>query len=179
MTQTPSRLSSYEPTSHKELKDRARALVFFGYLGWRSQRRRDILEKIQTYLAKHANWSVVYKRSTDVLAQANAYKDAKVCLIPHAYHNISGGEYHRLSEFGPFGCVPVLENFADSIGIESYRRCGGAIFTNYNDLLAVSEDVVTKIDRGTYAGPNSKSIASWWKKGIQWEDILSSHLSTG
>lgn len=169
MTQSPSRLSSFEPTMHKELKDRKHALVFFGYLGWKSQRRRDILEQMKSY---PADWNIIYEQSTDSKFQADSYKDAMVCLISHAYHNESGGEYHRLSEFGPFGCVPVLERFADTIGIESYQRCGGAIFTNYSNLLTTSEDVIYKIRHGLYEGPSSKAIAAWWKAGIQWETIL-------
>lgn len=169
MTQSPSRLSSFEPTVHKELKDRKHAFVFFGYLGWRSQRRRDLLEQIKSY---PADWNIIYEQSQDSKVQADSYKDAKVCLILHAYYSESGGEYHRLSEFGPFGCVPVLEQFADTIGIESYRRCGGAIFTNYSNLLNASEDVVYKIDHGLYDGPSVAAIVAWWKAGIQWEKIL-------
>jgi hypothetical protein len=113
----------------------------------------------------------MFETNTDIQVQSEAYKNAKVCLIPHAYDWKSGGEYHRLSELGPFGCVPVLENFSDNIGIESYQRCGGAVFANYDDLLTTAEDVISKVDQGLYS---SRSIKNWWKAGIAWDTILPS-----
>lgn len=106
---------------------------------------------------------------------ANAYKDAKVCLVPHAYNSTGAGEYHRLSEFARFGCVPVMENFGEEIGVESFKRCGGAVFTSFDKLMEKASEVVAEIDRGVYDG-RSNSIARWWKDGIQWEKFLTTVL---
>ena len=174
MTQSPSRISSQEPPIPKELKERTHAIVFFGYLGPRSQRRRDLREKIKL-LDRQNKQNIIFEQSTDTNYQAVAYADAKVCLIAHAYHNQSGGEYHRLSEFGPFGCVPVLEEFSDTIGLNSFSRCGGAVFTSYQNLLTTAEDIITWIDEGKYR-LSSRSISNWWRAGIQWEAMLPSLL---
>ena len=86
----------------------------------------------------------------------NSYKEGKVCILPHTHGAISGGEYHRYSEFAPFGCVPVIEHFADTIGIEVYEQCGGAVFASYEEIWETAIDVVQKIDRGLYIGSSQR-----------------------
>ena len=52
---------------------------------------------------------------------ANIYSDSKVCLIAHAYDREAGGEYHRLSEVAPFGCIFVMEQISDIVGVDKYQ----------------------------------------------------------
>ena len=66
-----------------------------------------------------------------------AYREAKVCVVLHSYATESGGEYHRLSEFAKFGCIPVMETFSGTL-LFSFSCCFG------HDMLMIdsSEMVV-------------------------------------
>ena len=168
MTQTPSRFAKFEPSISKELKDRKLDIVFFGSI---SSRRKVFTKKLNEYLTSNSNRQGVFQTSWKTKSITNSYKEGKVCILPHTHGAISGGEYHRYSEFGPFGCVPVIEHFADTIGIEVYEQCGGVIFASYDEIWETAIDVVQKIDRGLYIG-SSQRYANWWKEGIHWEKIL-------
>eukprot|EP00585_Thalassiosira_rotula_P025719 CAMPEP_0196235122 /NCGR_PEP_ID=MMETSP0913-20130531/4991_1 /TAXON_ID=49265 /ORGANISM="Thalassiosira rotula, Strain GSO102" /LENGTH=189 /DNA_ID=CAMNT_0041516323 /DNA_START=8 /DNA_END=574 /DNA_ORIENTATION=+ len=168
MTQTPSRLSMGEPKIAKIIQYRSIDMVFFGLI---TKRRTFLTKAADAYREAHPNRTVHIDHNNQPISLAAAYAEAKVCLILHSYRSTSGGEYHRLSEFAPFGCIPVMENFADTIGIRVYERCGGAIFTNQTNMMAAAEDVIANIDRGSY-NLGSKAITNWWKAGIHWEKIL-------
>jgi hypothetical protein len=173
MIQSPSRLSSYE-THVKSLKERQYDIVFFG---WITKRRKALWKQPIPLIEAHPDRTLVLKYVHHEAKEemANAYKDAKVCLVTHAYNSTGAGEYHRLSEFARFGCVPVMENFGEEIGVESFKRCGGAVFTSFDKLMEKASEVVAEIDRGVYDG-RSNSIARWWKDGIQWEKFLTTVL---
>ena len=68
-----------------------------------------------------------------------------------------------------------MENFGEEIGVESFKQCGGAVFTSFDKLMEKASEVVAEIDRGVYDG-RSNSIARWWKDGIQWEKFLTTVL---
>ena len=114
-----------------------------------------------------------YFKDKSIRRQADAYKEAKVCMVVHSYTDDSGGEYHRLSEFAPFGCIPVMETFGDTIGIDRYKECGRMVFASGPDLMEAAANVTAKIDQGWY---EDYSHVDWWKAGIQWETLLLSGL---
>ena len=64
-----------------------------------------------------------------------------------------------------------MEHFSDKIGIEKYERCGGAVFAPLDNLFETALQVVDQVNAGQYEGVSNR-LASWWKAGIQWEDIL-------
>ena len=128
MTQAPvSRLAIYEPDIPKPLKERSLDMVFFGLI----TRRQNVLTKTtQVYMESHTGRQVVTWKNNSINAVADHYKEAKVCLIAHAYSSESAGETHRLSEFAPFGCIPVMEKWGDEFGMDRYESCSGAVFVN-------------------------------------------------
>ena len=144
-------------------------MVFFGLM----TNRRNIFTDIKkVYMGSHPGRQVVAQHNNDMNAVADNYKEAKVCLIVHAFSSKSAGEIHRLSEFAPFGCIPVMEKWGDEFGVDRYESCSGAVFVNdrYN-IMQTAADVVTDIDQGLYIG-RERDIVNWWKTGIHWDDLL-------
>jgi len=171
MTQSPSRLSPFVPPVRKELKGRLHDFVFFGAM---TARRREHLPRLlASHLKTCANCSVVISRDQHLPSIANAYKEAKVCLILHSYAKDSGGEYHRLSEVTPFGCVPVVESFSDRLGVSAYAAHGGVVFADIEELANATKVVLHMIDSGHFDHRINESVR-WWNAGIQWELVLSS-----
>ena len=170
MTQTPSRFETLETKEVKHLRNRMYDIVFFATVTARRQVLGELSEK---YLKSHPNQTNMVTRTsvTNTNGIANAYKEAKVCLVMHAHSDKSGLEYHRLSEFAPFGCVPVMEETHDQIGMKQFRECGSVIFANATNLFKAAANVTTAIDQGWNL---DKEHIDWWRAGIQWETILPS-----
>ena len=170
MTQYPSRFASLVPDNIKPLRERLYDIVFF--VGVFTSRRQAYTNATE-YLENHPNRTVKITKDKSIRRQADAYKEAKVCMVVHSYTDDSGGEYHRLSEFAPFGCIPVMETFGDTIGIDRYKECGRMVFASGPDLMEAAANVTAKIDQGWY---EDYSHVDWWKAGIQWETLLLSGL---
>ena len=171
MTQSPtSRLSMYEPAEPKDPQSRSIDMVFFGLI---TRRRKVLVELSNAYAAAHPDRIVRVGKDNNIGSIGKQYSDAKVCLVAHSYGAESGGEYHRLSEMAPFGCIPVMEHFSDKIGIDIYEKCAGAVFENATNLIEAAADVIAKVDQGYYHD-RINSIIDWWKSGITWETILRS-----
>ncbi len=169
MTQSPtSRLSMYEPAVAKDPQSRSIDMVFFGLI---TGRREVLVELSNAYAVAHPDWIVRVGKDISADSIGRQYSEAKLCLVAHSYHANSGGEYHRLSEMAPFGCIPVMEHFSDKIGIDIYEKCAGIIFENVTNLVEAAVDVIAKIDQGYY-NDRINAIVSWWRIGIQWETIL-------
>jgi hypothetical protein len=138
MTQQHSRLSSFEPVFEelKPLRDRSFDVVFFGTI---TNRRKGLVEQSKNYTANHPQSSVLVTgvKPNEIEAMTKAYREAKVCVVSHSYATESGGEYHRLSEFAKFGCIPVMETFSGTL-LFSFSCCFG------HDMLMIdsSEMVV-------------------------------------
>jgi hypothetical protein len=138
MTQQHSRLSSFEPVFEelKPLRDRSFDVVFFGAI---TNRRKGLIEQSMNYTANHPQSSVLVTgvKHNEIEAMTKAYREAKVCVVSHSYATESGGEYHRLSEFAKFGCIPVMETFSGTL-LFSFSCCFG------HDMLMIdsSEMVV-------------------------------------
>mmetsp|Transcript_21760 Transcript_21760/g.23356 ORF Transcript_21760/g.23356 Transcript_21760/m.23356 type:complete len:493 (+) Transcript_21760:46-1524(+) len=172
MTQSPSRFAWLLPDDIKPLRERLYDVVFFMGV---PTRRRQVYGNATNYLENHPNRTVKIGKEMNVRRQAAAYGEAKVCLVVHSYHDDSGGEYHRLSEFAQFGCIPVMETFGDTIGIDRYKECGRIVFASGPNLMEAAANVTAKIEQGWYK--DFHSHVDWWKAGIQWETLLSSVLS--
>mmetsp|Transcript_9338 Transcript_9338/g.21702 ORF Transcript_9338/g.21702 Transcript_9338/m.21702 type:complete len:400 (+) Transcript_9338:73-1272(+) len=171
MHQAPiSRLFEYEPKVPKPLKDRSVDMAFHGFMS----NRRNVLRE---GAAKYPNRTSVIGTTHDTRKITDTYKEAKVCLLVHTYASISGGEYHRLSEIAPFGCVPVMEHFSDNFGIDVYERCAGARFAIWTSVVDTAEAVLKEIDSGLYS-ETMPMIVDWWRAGILWEDLLVSHFGS-
>ena len=168
MHQIPSRLFDFEPKVPKPLKDRSVDMVFHGFMS----NRRNVLRE---GAAKYPNRTAVVGTSNNVGKITDTYREAKVCMIVHTYSSISGGEYHRLSEIAPFGCIPVMEHFSDKFGIDVYERCSGARFAIWTSVVDTAEAVLKEIDMGLYS-ETMPMIVDWWRAGINWEDLLVSHF---
>ena len=173
MHQIPSRISSFEVpniTDMIDLKERSYDIVFFGSM---TERRKVLLAASDAYLETHPNKTncVTKAQPTETQMMSIAYKNAKVCLVAHSYSEVAGGEYHRLSEFAGFGCIPVMEEFADTIGIEPYKKCGRVVFAKLDNLFETASNVIELIDEGVY--DNDFSHVDWWRAGIQWDNLLS------
>lgn len=169
MTQSPtSRLSIYEPAVPKDPQSRSIDMAFFGLI---TNRRQFLVESTNAYAAAHPDRIVRVGKDNNAKSIGKQYPEAKVCLVAHSYTTDSGGEYHRLSEMAPFGCIPVMEHFTDKIGIDIYEKCAGVVFANATNLVDAAADVVAKIDRGDYHD-RINAIVDWWKVGIQWYTIL-------
>jgi hypothetical protein len=150
-------------TDTKPLNERSLDVVFFAYmLERRLQLRQEIIDK-------HPDWNIQFEDNSQIQAMVKAYRDAKVCLVAHAYHSKSGGEYHRLSELATFGCIPVMEEFSDSIAIDDYALCGGVVFAPYESLTETVSTVLQDIDANER---DYTKHAEWWRRGIHWDSIL-------
>ncbi|CAJ1951948.1 unnamed protein product [Cylindrotheca closterium] len=179
MHQHPSRLVLIPPPQDKEgtlrlipFVNRSIDVSFFGLI---TPRRKRLQEEKRKFLEQNPNRTVTLKQVGSLKTQvmSKAYGDSKVCLVTHSYRQTSGGEYHRLSEFAPFGCIPIMEKFADTIGIDRYTKCGRVLFADFGNLFSHVEDVLRSIDAGVYEGPEEFAHVKWWNKGVQWDSLLS------
>lgn len=175
MHQFPSRLSKEELNTEqhienlKPLSQRTYDIVFFGLI---TRRRKFLLEDSAKYKSVHPNSSILVTKKSPrhISFMADAYKNAKICLIAHSYSNISGGEYHRLTEFAEYGCIPVMEEFSDHIGVKKYEKCAHSFFTTKDHLFQTAENVMSLINKGEF---DDFSHVRWWKKGIKWDSVFS------
>ena len=103
MTQSPSRLAYLEPPSPKELQERSTDMALFGTMT--SRRKKYLQRKSTLYLEAHPGHVHAINTTLNVDLVSAVYMEAKVCLLGHAYDSEAAGEYHRVSEFAPFGCV--------------------------------------------------------------------------
>jgi len=121
MTPTPCRLVEYEPEGPKIFQNHSIDMVFFGLI---TIRQTALTNGASFYQEARPDRSVLVEKSSGMGFVGASYKEAKVCLLAHLYSIISGGEYHQVSAFAPFGCIPVKEHFSDTVGIHAYERCG-------------------------------------------------------
>ena len=110
------------------------------------------------------------------------YAATKICLIVHAYMNISAGETHRLSEVSHFGCIPVVETWGDTQPfLDHYEECGDVIFASTDTIVNVTQQVLAEIDNDdddVSSNNNNKQALllnkrlKWWGDGIHWKTVL-------
>ena len=110
--------------------------------------------------------------NTDVIK--STYKEARMCLILHAYIPNSAGELHRLSELGQFGCIPVVENWGDRFGLHHYKNCGDVVFSDYANLLQTIREVLgtIRLSPANQLQHSMEKRLKWWHNDIQWGSII-------
>jgi hypothetical protein len=191
-----------QPKKLAPLNQRPIDVVFFGVM---TPRRKQLQEKLET-IAKQQHWNLVLEEVANSGSRldymANSYRNAKICLIIHSFFTAGGGnpgEYHRLSELAPSGCVPVVEAFGDVLMVDGennnamgdfYGRCGGVLFADLQELVGTLQAVLYSIYHGNdrlqeLLGPSMPELAAkvdalnsmedrmaWWNDVVQWESVL-------
>jgi len=186
MTQQPSRLKAFLPESSAltPLHNQTLDMVFFGLL---TKRRHSLLAQSEAYLQNYTSLNnnntrtrqndIAHIRPFQLQRMATAYANAKVCLVVHSYSDTSGGEYHRLSELSAFGCIPVVEQFADTLGMEGYQKCGRVVFApSLESVVETAAAVIQSMEQQQEGKYQDFAHVEWWNKGIQWETILTTVL---
>jgi hypothetical protein len=151
----------------KPITERPIDVVMFG----KSCPRRELIKS--RILEQHPDWKVEIKVLTDIINLTEAYSNAKICLTVHATPGPCGGEYHRLSETAPFGCVSVLENVTDACWLNPYMECAGVHFATFDTIISklaeVMDGIRTQPDHWLL---KQSSMVEWWRKSNSWQDQL-------
>ena len=156
------RLDHLVPTNLTPIDNRTLDVVHFGWITQRRATFKAVLESELNETALTMEWEMNLQKL------ANAYGNAKICLIIHAYSPLAAGEFHRLSDFAKFGCVPVVESFGDQVGMEIWAKCAGLIMADYNNLLST----ITQVLQSKKHFQDIASRTKWWNKGINWSKLL-------
>ncbi|CAB9496223.1 expressed unknown protein [Seminavis robusta] len=148
-------------------------VVFFGVM---TPRRKQLQAQLNQ-IAQQQEWNLVLQEVENSGSRldymANAYQNAKVCLIIHSFFaDKNPGEYHRLAELAPSGCVPVVETFGDVLFWENnkdqdnsnktnvmedyYGHCGGVIFATLHELVPSIQAVLFSIRHDSSNHKNSR-----------------------
>ena len=158
------------------LKDRSLDVVFHGLI---TKRRKTFEEAYITpsnqVLSK---LEIKYEKVMRMIRFSGSYANSKICLVVHSFHADSAGEYHRLSDFNRFGCVPVMERFDDKLTVDTLSHCGGIIFADYDDLPSTIERELKRIDSASVdvLANEQKAVYEWWSKSIEWQSFLENIL---
>lgn len=169
-TMLQSRLDSYYGRHY--LPPPLERSVDFSFFGWMTPRRNEYLKDFQDDFNSNSNnseWKMVIEQSHDKVHMVNTYLHSKICLTLHAYRSRSPGEYHRLSEIGISGCIPVMEGFGDKIGIRTYEYCGGVVFFNSTEDLNNQLSVILN-EAESY--DDMLNRVSWWKERVKWGELI-------
>ncbi|CAB9503182.1 unknown protein [Seminavis robusta] len=158
------------------LANRPLDVVFFGAMN--PDRRAALLRQFQQapqQLGTAPNrWKFEYNMNRSIIKES--YTHAKVCLIVHSYANQSAGEYHRLQELAGSGCIPIVEQFTDTVGMRAYQECGGVVFApNYEAIPTTLRHEL--LHRNTHhdepsARQQQERRVLWWSQTIRWEQLL-------
>lgn len=170
-TMHQTRMGSYPITNLIPLINRSLDVVMFGAI---TRRRQIVLQKIRQ---EFSHWNYIYKTDYDLNRMKEAYLNTKICLIIHSYNPYSAGEYHRLSEMVPSGCVPVVESILDNFATDAYASCGGVVFASINQILNVTQFLLSHISQSSLSLARTENTflrAKWWQEGIRWDMLLSS-----
>jgi hypothetical protein len=169
-----------EPFTFESIQDRDIDVVFFGVM---TERRKIVAEQLQQIGAQQ-QWNMKFEEVENSGSRldymANAYQNAKVCLILHSFRDNTPGEYHRLSELAPSGCWPVVETFGDDASIldKYYRDCGGVVFSNLAQIPILIQMVLNTIqsNKNGHAQNKMQQRMAWWNDKIQWRRLLTTIL---
>ena len=156
-----------------------------------TQRRQQIQTQLQQ-IASQQDWTMVFEEVDNSGSRldymADHYQRSKICLIVHSFVGGNGdphdspttrstkspGEYHRLSEMAPSGCLPVVETFGDDVGLEEYyHQCGGVIFS---DLAYIPSVIQTLLTNSYDDADKMQGRVAWWEHTIDWGHLLKRFL---
>jgi hypothetical protein len=133
--------------------------------------RRNVLKT--RIKKKHPRWKVDIRVLMNASDLASAYSNSKICLTVHSGHASSGGEYHRLSESAPFGCISLMETSDDKCWLDPYTQCGGVIFAPYDDLIEAAAGILDGIHNQPEEWSQKQATAlDWWNRSNTWQDGL-------
>jgi len=167
------RLKPSLPSQLKPLRLRRRRAVMFGVV--ETSRRQLLLKKLHENLRNSGIsvelWAqnIGTSNSTKNKYMSKMYAESQFCVNLHSYSNFSPGELHRLSEIVQFQCIPIFEEFFDKIGIEAYTKCGGVLFTSFQNFIKTINTGLEMIEGNHYS--NNK-FSNWWATGIRWQTLL-------
>ncbi|KAL3934285.1 MAG: hypothetical protein SGBAC_009963 [Bacillariaceae sp.] len=165
------RLDEYYRRHHlPAMWERSVDVAFFGTL---TERRITALQTIQNPNPTDPEWETSMEQSHDKLKVVQTYLHSRVCLTVHAFQPKGPGEYHRLSELGVSGCVPVMERFEDTLEMHVYKLCGGVVFTEVDELPDQIASVLEQMDVDEEGQDDSmRRRVEWWKERVDWKTIL-------
>jgi hypothetical protein len=146
----------------KPLANRPLDVVFFAVM---TKRRATLREQFT-----QMNWTMRFEVSRNKTYMKESYANAKICLIAHAWNAQGAGEFHRLFEMAPSGCILVVETFEDEPASDVYTQCGGLTFAAYEELVPVVEKTLLEINQT--ATKSAAEAAKWWERGINWTELL-------
>jgi len=167
--------ADYHPKNENELlpyQERSIDAVFFGMY---SSRRTKFATEYLKGNGTLSTYNIVFRKKMRPLgAVAKGYSNAKICLVLHSYTADSAGEYHRMSDFKRFGCVPIMETFGDKMLAETLSSCAGIKFADFDDI---SSTVINELKRINVTSADvlreeQLTIDRWWERGIEWNRFL-------
>jgi hypothetical protein len=171
----------------KPIRERQYDVVFFGRMTPRRIAMKDAFLQQQ----QQQQWNTLFETNNNKERISHAYGDAKICLTMHADTNTSGGEYHRLTDFARKGCIPLMEEWDDAIGIDAYTattttttttsrsKCGGGVvFARHDDLIVTAARLLERINNSTEVEERMMlDRVKWWRKDIEWPTLLTRAFS--
>jgi len=163
-------------------QERSTDAVFYGLV---TSRREQFMSKYIKDTGILSRYKIDFRKKMRPLGVVvRGYSNAKICLVVHSRIADSAGEYHRISDFKRFGCVPIMETFGDKMLVETLSSCAGMKFADYDDI---PDAVIRELKRINETSADilreeQLSIDRWWKGGIEWNKLLGQVLgprSTG
>lgn len=164
------RLDSYYRRHHLPgVWERTADVAFFGML---TPRRQQILRLIGDPNPNNPSWNMILEENNDKVQIVHTYLTSKICLTVHSYEADSPGEYHRLSEVGVSGCIPVMESFGDRIGLDIYKICGGLVLSDIDKMPYVIAELIKESADDAYFDTRMRRRVNWWKNRVEWKGLL-------
>jgi hypothetical protein len=157
------RLDKLTPALPKPISKRKYDVVLFGKVSDERVKLKKALEE------QYPNMTLLIETNTNIAQIRAAYMDAKICVIVHAHSRISAGEYHRISDFAKFGCVPIVETIADTdVGLSFLTECAGMVSADLDELVP---SIVRVLEEEIHFDDMQARI-DWWNNGIEWATLL-------
>ena len=164
------RLDNFAPTLPKPISERKYDVVHFGVMSGERVKLKKALEE------QHPDMTVLIETNTNMTQISAAYMDAKTCVIVHSHSRISAGEYHRISDFAKFGCVPIVETIADTdVGLSFLTECAGMVSADLDELVP---SIVRVLEEEIHFD-DMQARMDWWNNGIEWATLLKRIFSSG
>jgi hypothetical protein len=137
-------------------------------------KRRALFRDKILETARNQSWNVELQQTNHKPLLQAAYSNASTCPTVHASMASSAGEYHRLSEIIHYGCVPIFETFADTVGIELLRTCAKVYFATYDDMIPTISSILSDIKKdGEGVWKERMKAMLWWQRqDVELDDLL-------
>jgi hypothetical protein len=149
--------------------ERSTDVAFYGSM---TPRREKLLGQINNPHPDKPAWNMLLEENNEKAQIVQTYLHTKICLAIHAFHANSPGEYHRLSEIGVSGCIPVMENFGETIGLDVYKTCGGLILADFDRLTNTIADILEDTGEEDEHEAARQRRSKWWLNRVEWNNLL-------